>query len=186
MATIDLLILIPILISAFNGYRKGLLIEVFGIGAFILAIIVSFKFLHTGASFLEGFIETETIKSISPYLSFILVFMGTVFLIKKFGWLMRKAIRLTFLGTLDGILGASLGAFTGLFGVSVLLWLIAKTSFSLPQDWLVDNKFYDFSVAFAPAVISKVLDWIPLGGNWVEYLDILKDKFSVIDKLKEI
>ena len=92
---------------------------------------------------------------------------------------MRKSLRMTFLGTLDGLLGALLGGFTALFGLSIFLWLISKTGFSFPAEWLKDNQFYVFTQEFAPKTISKVLDWIPYGGNWVEYLDVLKEKFSV-------
>jgi len=179
MATIDLLLLVPILIGAFNGYKKGLLIEIIGIVAFVVAIILGFKFLSIGASFVESFIGKDTIKSISPYLSFLIIFFPTVFLIRKVGWLMRKSLRMTFLGTLDGLLGSLLGGFTALFGLSIFLWLISKTGFSFPDTWLKDNQFYVFTQEFAPRTISKVLDWIPYGGNWVEYLDVLKEKFSV-------
>lgn len=178
MATIDLILLVPILISAFNGYRKGILVELFGVGAFIIAIVVGFKFLNTGAIFFENYIETETIKSMSPYLSFLVIFFSTVFLIKKFGWMARKALRITFLGTFDSLLGAALGAFVGLFGVSIMLWLVTKTGVSFPEKWMLDNQFYDFSVSFAPKVISKILDWVPFGGNWIEYLNMFKEKFS--------
>jgi membrane protein required for colicin V production len=88
---------------------------------------------------------------------------------------MRKAVRLTFLGTLDGLLGAFLGGFTALFGVSVFLWLLSKTGIALPHKWIVDNQYFDFAKTFAPNIISKVSDWIP-GGNWVEYLGDLKSK----------
>lgn len=179
MATIDLLLLVPILIGAFNGYKKGLLIEIIGIAAFVVAIVLGFKFLSIGASFVESFIGKDTIKSISPYLSFLIIFFPTVFLIRKVGWLMRKTLRMTFLGTLDGVLGALLGGITALFGLSVLIWLVSKTGFSFPDTWMKNNQFYIFAEGFAPKIISKVLDWIPYGGNWVEYLDVLKEKFSV-------
>ena len=53
MSKIDLLLAIPILIGAFNGYKKGLLIEIFGIAAFVAAIVIGFKFLSFGSYFLE-------------------------------------------------------------------------------------------------------------------------------------
>jgi membrane protein required for colicin V production len=104
------------------------------------------------------------------------VFLPTIFLLRKAGWLMRKAVRLTFLGTLDGLLGAFLGGFTALFGVSVFLWLFTKTGIELPQKWMVDNQYFDFAKTFAPNMFSKISDLIP-GGNWVKYLGELKTKY---------
>jgi membrane protein required for colicin V production len=168
MAIIDLILLVPVIIGVFNGYKKGLLMEFFGIAAFVVAIVIGFKFLSFGADFLENIFGKEILVSISPYLSF--------FVLRKAGWLMRKAVRLTFLGTLDGLLGAFLGGFTALFGVSVFLWLFTKTGIELPQKWMVDNQYFDFAKTFAPNMISKISDLIP-GGNWVKYLGELKTKY---------
>lgn len=176
MAIIDLILLVPVLIGAFNGYKKGLLMEVFGIAAFVLAIVIGFKFLSFGADFLENIFGKEKLVSISPYLSFFVVFLPTIFLLRKIGWIMRKAVRLTFLGTLDGLLGAFLGGFTALFGISVFLWLFSKTGIALPEKWMVDNQYFEFTSSFAPNMISKISDLVP-GGNWVEYLGELKSKY---------
>jgi membrane protein required for colicin V production len=178
MAVIDILLLIPILIGAFNGYRKGLLIEIIGIGAFVVAIIFGFKFLSFGAELIDSFIGKETIQKISPYLSFLIIFFPTIFLIRKIGWLMRKSLRMTIFGSLDSFLGAALGGFTALFAVSILVWLISKTSFVFPEKWMHENQLYDFVSVFAPNIISKILDYIPIGGNWIDYLEILKEKFK--------
>jgi membrane protein required for colicin V production len=177
MAKIDLILLIPILLGAFNGYKKGLLMEIVGISSFVIAIVLGFKFLSIGASLLEGFLGASTIKSISPYLSFIVIFFPAIFIIRKLGMLMRKTLRLTFLGTLDGVLGALLGGLTGLFGISILLWVVLKTGISLPQEWLKEAQLFDFVKDFAPNTISKISEFIP-GGNWVEYLVTLKEKIE--------
>jgi membrane protein required for colicin V production len=177
MAMIDLILVVPVLIGAFNGYKKGLLMEIFGIAAFVVAIVIGFKFLSFGADFLENIFGKENLVAISPYLSFFVVFLPTIFLLRKAGWLMRKAVRLTFLGTLDGLLGAFLGGFTALFGISVFLWIFSKTGIELPPKWMVDNQYYDFVKTFAPNMISKISDLIP-GGNWVEYLGNLKTRFE--------
>ena len=175
MAVIDLILLVPVLIGAFNGYKKGLLMEIFGIAAFVGAIVIGFKFLSLGAAFLENIFGKENLVTISPYISFFVVFLTTLFFIQKVGWLMRKAVRLTFLGTLDGLFGAILGGMTALFGVSIFLWIFSKTGLSLPDKWMKDNQYFEFAQSFAPNIISKISDWIP-GGNWVEYLGELKTK----------
>ncbi|HLO46188.1 MAG TPA: CvpA family protein [Leadbetterella sp.] len=178
MAIIDLILIVPVLLGAFNGYKKGLLVEVFGIAAFVLAIVIGFKFLSFGADFLEKIIGKENLVSVSPYISFFVVFLPTIFLLRKAGWMMRKAVRLTFLGTLDGLFGAFLGGFTALFGMSVFLWIFSKTGIDLPQKWMVDNQYFDFAKSFAPDMISKISNLIP-GGNWIDYLKNIKTKILI-------
>lgn len=164
--------------GAFNGYRKGLLMEIIGISAFVVAIVIGFKFLSLGTELLSSFISNDTLKGISPYMSFLVIFFPTIFMIRKVGWLMRKALRMTFLGTLDGALGALLGGFTVMFVMSVFIWLLSKTPITFPESWMKENHFYTYAEVFAPSVISKILDWLPFGGNWVEYLDLIKEKFE--------
>ncbi len=177
MATIDLLLLLPVAFGAFKGYQRGLLIEIIGILAFIAAVVLGFKFLGFGIDVLEKLFDTELTGSLSPYLSFILIFFPTVFLVNKLGWLMRKSLKYTLFGTLDGFLGAILGALLWLFGVSLMLWLIFKTGIPLPEKWFVGADFYPFIKDFAPDIISKVSDLIP-GGNLIEQLRSLKNNLE--------
>ncbi|MCC5621921.1 MULTISPECIES: CvpA family protein [Bacteria] len=178
MATIDILLLLPIVFGAFKGYQKGLLIEIIGILAFIIAIVLGFKFLGFGIDVLEKLLGTELTGSLSPYLSFILIFFPTIFLINKMGWMMRKSLKYTLFGTLDGFLGAILGSLMWLFGVSLLLWIISKTGIPLPEKWFTDADFYPFIKDFAPNIISKVSDMIPVGGNLVEQLKEIKNSLE--------
>lgn len=177
MSVFDIFLLIPIALGAFNGYRKGLLIEIFGIAAFVAAIIIGFKFLYLGAGIVEDIMGAERLKWLSPYLSFFVVFLPSLFLIRQVGLLMKKAIRITFLGVLDGLFGAVLGAVTAAFGISIFIWIIEKVGIRIPESTLAESKLYDFVKGFAPRIISLISDWLP-GGNWIEYLEELKDKFK--------
>ncbi len=182
MSVFDLFLLIPIALGAFNGYRKGLLMEIFGIAAFVGAIIIGFKFLYLGAGIVEDSIGADRIKWLSPYLSFFVVFLPALFLIRQVGLLVKKAIRITFLGVLDGLFGALLGAITAAFGISILIWIVEKVGIRFPEDALAESQLYDFIKGFAPRVITLVSDWLP-GGNWIEYLDQLKDRLMVSTRI---
>ncbi|HEY0109565.1 MAG TPA: CvpA family protein, partial [Fibrella sp.] len=70
MATIDILILIPLLWGAYNGYRKGLLVEVVAIIAFVVALIIGFKFLQFGIDLLAPYISRELARKFLPWLGF--------------------------------------------------------------------------------------------------------------------
>jgi membrane protein required for colicin V production len=179
MAIIDVIILIPLLLGIFKGYKKGLMIEVFTLAALALSILLGFKLLGITSSFFIRFLGEKGLHFLSPYLSFLSIFVPCFFLLKKAGWLMKKAIRLTFLGTFDGALGALLGAFTMLFSLSIVFWLLAHMGINIPKPWLYNAALYDFTQNFGPNLISKTLDYIPIGDNWIEKIENLKSKLSI-------
>lgn len=170
MAIIDLLILIPIVIGAFKGYRRGLFVEIVGIFAFIAAIILGFKFLSVGVGIISEIIGISLPGKMLPYLSFLLIFVPTVFFINKVAWMMRKALRFTFLGTLDGIGGGILGGLTWLIGLSFFIWLVAMIGIDFPETWTKDAKVYPFVLAFGPELLKKVSLILPLGNSVLEQL----------------
>jgi membrane protein required for colicin V production len=168
MSSFDLLLLVPIAMGAFNGYKRGLLIEIIGILAFITAIVFGFKFLGRGMEFIGEFIGEENSGKLLPYLSFIFIFFPTVFLINKLGWAFRKALRLTFMGTLDGIAGAALGAVLWFFGLSMLYWLVQSIGLSVPAKYAADSEVLPILETFAPNIVSRASDFIPMGGNLIQ------------------
>lgn len=176
MSTLDLIMLAPIAFGAFKGYSRGLIIEAFGVLAFILGIIIGFKFLFLGAGLVENIIGPDRLRWLSPYLSFFIVFLPSMYLIRLVGMILKKTVRLTPLGALDGIFGAAIGAVTATFGLSLVLLLVQKIGISLPLE---ESKFYPYISDFAPKTISFVSDLIP-GGNWLEYLKSLKGKLNPV------
>jgi membrane protein required for colicin V production len=140
-------------------------------------VVLGFKFLSLGSSFLESLLGKDNLHFLSPYLSFFVIFIPAIFLFRKVSAMLRKAVRLTFLGVLDGVLGAVLGGITAMFGVSLLIWIAAKIGLEFPENTMVESQFYPYVKDFAPDIISKISDLLP-GGNWLEYLKDLKDKIS--------
>jgi membrane protein required for colicin V production len=167
---LDLFILLPILYGAYRGYQKGLLIEIIGVAAFIAAIVIGFKCLGFAMNLLAPHIGEQMSYRFLPYLSFTLIFFPTIFLLNKFGWMLRKALRFTILGTVDGFAGAIVGAFTWVFGISIFLWLLKTIEVKIPEQYAKDSVSYEHIIKVAPAVVSKVSDWIPAGGNLIKDL----------------
>jgi membrane protein required for colicin V production len=168
MATIDWLILVPVIYGAYNGYRKGLLIEIVGVIAFIVAMIIGFKFLRFGTDLLAPYLTAELTRRILPYLAFSVIFFPTIFLINRLGYSLRQTLRYTILGTFDNLAGACVGVFTWVFGISVLFWLLMTINIEIPTKHSDGSIFYPFVAPIAPQVISVVSDWIPVGGNLIK------------------
>ena len=181
MSNTDLLLLVPIVMGAFNGYKRGLIVEVIGIVAFVIAILFGFRFLGIGMDFISEFIGQDLAGKTLPYLSFLLIFFPIVFAINKVGWLFRKALRLTFLGVLDGLGGAVLGGVLWAFGLSVLIWLASAVGIGVPDRFTLDSEVYPFLKNFAPNLIARIAEYLPSLGEVFEKFNELGVRYSEIN-----
>jgi len=161
LKTLDILILIPLLFGAYNGYRKGLLVEIVAVVAFVVAMIVGFKFLGFGIELLAPYISVELARRLLPWLGFSVIFFPTVYLINQLGFTLRRLLRTTLLGTFDSLAGAAVGIFTWVFGISVLFWLLSWMGVRMPPRQTADTFLYPVVLPVAPKVMDAAAVWMP-------------------------
>ena len=119
---LDILILIPLLLFAYHGYKKGLIIEVATLAALLLGIYSAIYF----SDFTAGLI-TQSFKVDKEYLSvisFIVTFIGVLVLVLFLGKILEKLVNVLLLGFLNKIAGAIFGILKGALLVSVIIFLI--------------------------------------------------------------
>lgn len=161
--TLDLIMLIPLAWGAFNGYRKGLLVEIVAVIAFVVAMIVGFKFLAFGIDLLSPYISREVARKILPWLGFSIIFFPTVYMINQMGFAIRRSLKFSVLGTFDSVAGAAVGLFTWVFGISVILWLFSYMGVKIPARQLDGAFLYPHIRPIAPKVMDKAAVWVPQG-----------------------
>ncbi|HEV7347944.1 CvpA family protein [Telluribacter sp.] len=176
MMLLDVLILIPLLWGAVNGYRKGLLIEIIGVAGLVVAMVVGFKFLGLGMEVLSPYISASLARRILPYIGFSVIFFPTVFLLNQFGYSIRRTLRYSMLGTFDSLAGASVGIFTWVFGTSVFFWLLSTIGVRMPAHRTQGTYLFPVITPIAPKVITTAVEWWPAGSQLIrdwksEYLD---------------
>jgi membrane protein required for colicin V production len=191
MKLLDVLILLPLLWGALHGYRKGLLIEIIGIAGMVVAMILGFKFLGLGMDILTPYFSDSTAKKILPYVGFSAVFFPTIFLLNQFGYMIRRSLRFSILGTFDRLAGALVGIFTWVFGISVFFWLVNLIGIKIPSHRTDDTFLYPLVVPVAPNLITKALQLMPKGTDLIrewkrEYLDDTETKADSSDVEEEI
>ncbi len=163
MSTLDILILIPLAWGAYNGYRKGLLVEVVAIIAFVIALIVGFKFLQFGIDLLAPYISRELARKFLPWLGFSIIFFPVVFMINRMGFALRRSMKYSILGTFDSVAGAAVGIFTWVFGISVILWLFSFMNVKMPVNQARESFMYPLLRPVAPKVMDVATVWMPKG-----------------------
>ncbi len=161
--TLDLLMLIPLAWGAFNGYRKGLLVEIVAVIAFVVAMIVGFKFLAFGIDLLSPYISREIARKVLPWLGFSVIFFPTVIMINQMGFAIRRSLKYSVLGTFDSVAGAVIGVFTWVFGISVILWLFSYMGVKMPPRQTETAFLYPYIRPIAPKVMDKAAVWMPKG-----------------------
>ncbi len=176
MKTLDLLILVPLLWGAYNGYKKGLMMSIIAIIAFVLAVILGFKLLDVGLKWLAPHFSGN--NKFLPYFAFGIIFFPIILLVNKLGQMLHKSIQYTLLGSFDSMAGALIGIFTWAFGVSVFFWLIHAIGVNMPNTATGETFIYPVVSSIAPNVINKASALFPLGENLVDSIKYNLKKLS--------
>lgn len=162
MKTLDIILLLPLAYGAWIGYSRGILIEVISVVAFIISVVAGFKLLGLAVEWLSPYLAQGITQKLLPYFGFSIIFFPIIFLIVRLGWLLRRTIKYTLLGSFDSLAGAIAGVFTWAFGISVFLWLLDAVAIRLPKGSTEHTYVYPVVRPLAPTIIGKLTkDVIP-------------------------
>jgi len=164
VSTVDLVLLAILVFGAFNGYRRGFVMEVVSLLALVLAIFVGFALLHEGINFLRD--QFDISGNFLPYLSFILLFIGTVLLMNLLGKILKKVLDMTLLGGVDSLAGAVFGLLKWSFGISALLWIFNYFEINPLANHVDSAILYPIILEVAPGVISFISMVLPISDDF--------------------
>lgn len=168
MSAIDIVILLLLLLGAYKGYTKGLLLEIIGIIAFGVALVAGFKLLSWGIELINTHISID--ESLLPYIAFLLLFAAIVIGINLLGKALKKVLDMTFFGTFDSLAGAIVGLFKWALAISVLIWLLNTLEVELPTEALAGSYVYPLLQPFAPQVFSTLGEVLPSTENLFQHV----------------
>lgn len=165
MKLLDIILLIPLIFGAWSGFRKGLLLEIIGILAFVLGIIGGFKLMELGMTYLDDYFEG--LDHLLPFLSFIIIFLAILLLVNMVGKAVKKLVDMTLLGGVDKFAGAVVGLAKWAIGLSLILWLTHHFGIELPgQD--EDTVLYPYLTDLGPNLIQSLQVVIPFAEDMIE------------------
>lgn len=137
MTALDILLLLPLGIGAVKGYRRGLLLEMVSLLAFVLALVGGLSLLSAAVPLVRHYVGEAF--GMLPLVSFALVFVGIMWGVHLIGGVIKTAVHLTPLGVLDNLLGAAAGVLKWILGLSLLLHGTALSGFHLLSPSLMAN-----------------------------------------------
>lgn len=165
---IDVAFIIVMIFAIFKGLRKGLILGIFSLFAFMIGLAAALKLSVVVAAYLNE--KAGTLTKLLPLLSFILVFIAVVLLVSIVGRIIKKTVRFAMLGWLDTIGGIILYAFIYLTIFSVFLFFAEKLHL-IKTETIATSTVYPYISPWGPTVIDNIGKIIP----------IFKDMFSELE-----
>lgn len=155
---IDIVFFILMLLAVFKGYSKGFVVALFSVAGFILGIAAALK--------LSAYVATQLQDTFSasgrwlPVLSFLLVFIAVVVLVKLGARIIQSSMEMVMLGWLNRLAGVLLYAL--LYGIffSVFLFYAVQLNILSPQATATSN-IYPYIQPLAPKIIDGLGRLIP-------------------------
>lgn len=154
---IDVVFLFLIIAAIIKGYSKGLIVAMFSFFAVIIGIVLAIKLSANVAHWLQS--STNIAGFWLPFLSFALVIIAVVFVVKIVAKIIESTVEFALLGWANKLGGILMYAALYTSLLSVILFYFTKMNIIKPET-LTASKTYPFIQPWAVnviAVFSKLL-----------------------------
>jgi membrane protein required for colicin V production len=155
---IDIIFLLLMLVAVFKGYSKGFIVALFSVAGFILGLAAALKLSAFAAEKLSGSFNAS--GKWLPVLSFLLVFIAVVLLVRLGAKLIQSSIELAMLGWVNRIAGILLFALLYAILFSVFLFYAVQLNVFSPESIAASN-VYSYIQPIGPKVIGSLGTLIP-------------------------
>jgi len=154
---LDIIIIIPLLLFAWQGYKKGFIIEVATLAALVLGLYFAFYFSDFAAELLAEYFTID--EKYMAALSFIVTFIVVVIAVIAVGKVLQKFIDIILLGFLNKVAGAVFGIVKGALIISILFLIISYFDTNqklIKEEYKEGSIFYEPVASFALQLYSWV------------------------------
>lgn len=168
MTTFDWFLLIPIGFGAFMGFRKGLLLEVVSFLALIIGVLGGLKLLNSAIPVMKSIIGD--VYGLLPILTFLVVFVLIILLVRTVGILLKKVVGMTPLGIFDNVLGAGIGALKWCMAIGLLLHVFQMAGVGITKNASETSVVYPYVVKATPVALDLIGMVLPFAKSLLEVL----------------
>jgi membrane protein required for colicin V production len=155
---IDIAFIIVMILAVFKGLRKGFILGIFSLLAFIIGLAAALKLSAIVAVHLQK--SAAVSSKWLPALSFLIVFIAVVLLVSLGARLIKKTIDIAMLGWLDRIGGMLLYVIIYIIIFSIILFFAEKL-FILKPEAIAKSAVYKYVSPWGPKVINNLGNIIP-------------------------
>jgi membrane protein required for colicin V production len=172
---IDILVIILLVIAGIKGFQKGLIIAIFSLVGFIIGLAAALKFSTVVAAYLNN--HANISAKWLPLLSFALVFIVVVFLVRLGAKLIERTAKLALLGWLNYLGGIAFYSLLYLIILSIFLYYAQMMNIFEPGSFQ-SSKTYPFIEKLGPWIINHFGEILPVFKNMFNDLTLFFNQFS--------
>ncbi len=177
---IDILFLLAILAALINGFRKGLIVAIFSIIAFIIGIAAALKLSAVAANWLGQ--STNIGAKWLPILGFIAIFIAVVLLVRIGAKFLEGVVNFAMMGWLNKLGGILL--YIVLYTLLFSIFLFFTTQIALfSTSALEESVTYKWIVPWGPKTIDTIGNVIPWFKNMFTDLEAFFAIFNQKDSV---
>ncbi len=172
---IDIIFCILMLMAVFKGYSRGFISAIFSFVAIIIALAAALKLSTVVADWLHH--STNFAAKWLPFLSFIIVMIGFIIVIRLIAAIIQKSAEFLMMGWINKLGGIVLYAliYTTIF--SIILFYADKIHL-LKQQTINESKVYLFTEPFGPKIINGFAKVIPFFKDMFTELETFFDSIG--------
>ena len=155
---LDVVGIILIVLFFIRGYMKGFIVALFSVLAILLGILCALKLSQTFSAWMlaKGYVSSGWVQVVS----YVLLFIVVVILVRLFGRLIEKAVETLMLGILNRLIGGLLYAFLGAILWSSVLWIGSRMHIITPET-IAASKTYVMLSGMAPWFFEQAGRFLP-------------------------
>ncbi|HNR16457.1 MAG TPA: CvpA family protein [Chitinophagaceae bacterium] len=172
---LDLLLAVVIILAVIKGFQRGLIIGVFSFVAVIIGLAAAIKLSIVVAGYVGEAVHVS--DEWLPVISFALVFIAVVLLIRLGANAIERTVEIVMLGWVNRLGGILLYAAIYIVVFSVLLFYAEQVDLIRPET-IEKSLTYSFVQPWGPKVIDSIGTIIPLFKGMFSDLELFFENVS--------
>jgi membrane protein required for colicin V production len=165
---IDILVGIVLLLAIWKGYRNGLIVGIFSLFALFIGIAAALKLSVVVAKHIGE--ATKISEKWLPFISFLLVFIVVVLLVRLVAKIIEASVKMALLGWANRLGGVICYVVLYMIILSIVLFYAEKMEI-LQQAVIKSSRTYPFIQPWGPKAINFLGDLIPWFRNMFAELE---------------
>jgi membrane protein required for colicin V production len=155
---LDIILLVLLILAIIKGYQRGLIVGVFSLIAIIVGLAAAIKLSTVVAEYIGKAVKIS--DTWLPFISFAVVFILVVLLIRLGANMLQKTVEIALLGWVNRLGGILLYIAIYLIVYSVILFYVEQVKLIQP-DTIQNSVSYTFIQPWGPRVINGFASVIP-------------------------
>ena len=172
---LDIIIIVILVLAIIKGFRKGLIVALFSVIAFIIGLAAAMKLSVVVAGYVGQAVNIS--DKWLPIISFALVFFIVVLLVRWGAALIQKSVEFAMLGWANKLGGILLYAGLYVLIFSVLLFYADQLNIIKPET-KTESVTYAFIEPWGPKLMDGIGKIIPVFKGMFEDLEDFFDRVS--------